>query len=139
MAQRHTLFVMGTLKEGFPLHEEALGRTPKLANGRTVERFTMVIAGPWFAPMIMNEPGQGFRLNGELYEIDEARLGYIDRLESVPLPGNLRLSIEVERDDGHICSAVVYMKTRELARPVHSGHLVNYDDRRFVPFSASAR
>jgi hypothetical protein len=26
------------------------------------------------------------------------------------------------------------MKARELAVPVHSGHLENYDDRRFVPF-----
>ncbi len=131
----HTLFVFGTLKQGFPLHEEALGGVPKAAGGRTVQRFPMLIAGPWFAPMMINEPGQGLRVQGELYEIDTDRLTRIDRLESVPLPGNLRLAIEIERDDGRTCMAIAYMKTRALARPARTGPLASYDDRRFVPFA----
>lgn len=136
MAQRHTLFVVGTLKEGFPLHEEGLDGLPKLGDGHTIKRYPLLIAGPWFAPMLLNEPGRGLRVQGELYEIDDERLAHVDRLESVPLPGNLRVSVDVERDDGHRCTAIAYMKARDLARPVHSACLARYEDRRFVPFDA---
>jgi gamma-glutamylaminecyclotransferase len=127
--------VFGTLKAGFPLHEQGLAGLPKLWDCRTVERYPMIIAGPWFAPMIFNEPGTGYHLRGELYAVDGERLGRLDRLESLPKPGNLRVMIRVESClDGTVCPAFAYMKSRSLAKPRHSGYLEIYDDRRFVPF-----
>jgi gamma-glutamylaminecyclotransferase len=128
-------FVFGTLKVGFPLHERALGDTARICDCRTVERFPMFVAGPWFAPMMMNEPGRGLHVRGELYEVDDARLTTIDRLESVGKPGNFRLLIQVEALDGKAAwPAFASMKSRVLATPVHSDLLENYDDQRFVPF-----
>ena len=88
------VFALGTLKRGFPLHHGLAGAQLS-GEYRTVDRFPMLIAGPWFAPMIFNEPGVGHQLLGELYEVDETCLARLDEMESVGKPGNFRLSIEV--------------------------------------------
>ena len=131
----HHVFVFGTLKEGFPLHRQGLGDTPKRRDCRTVERFPMFIAGPWYAPMMVNEPGIGEQVRGELYEVDDARLALLDRLESVGIQGNFRVVIEVEALAGSARRpALVYMKSRAIAVPIQSHPLEIYDDDRFVPF-----
>jgi gamma-glutamylaminecyclotransferase len=85
--------------------------------------------------MMLNQPGTGRQVTGELYEVDDEQLVTIDRLESVGIPGNLRLAIEVETLDGTSAwQAFAYMKGSELARPLHTGYLGIYNDRRFVPF-----
>ncbi|MBZ9850716.1 gamma-glutamylcyclotransferase [Mesorhizobium sp. CA14] len=127
------VFVFGTLKMGYPLHEQGLSGAAFLGNCRTHERLPMLIAGPRFAPMMFNEPGAGFQVAGELYEVDERILSRLDRLESVGAPGNLRVPVEVEPfEGGTSILAQVYMKSRHLADPVHSGYLAYYNDRRFV-------
>ena len=93
----------------------------------------MVVAGPWYAPMIMHEPGRGRRLKGELYLIEETRLKLLDETESVGQPGNFRFAIAVEDASHVIVSAYAYFKARDLAAPVHTGCLDDYQDRRFVP------
>lgn len=130
------IFVFGTLKRGFPLHEEGLSGAKFLGVYRTRERYPMLIAGPWFAPMMLDEPGTGHRVAGELYEVEESAIPLLDRLESVGQPGNFRVAIEVEPagGDGLPCTALAYMKARKLATPAHSEYLAIYDDRRFVPF-----
>lgn len=126
------VFVFGTLKKGFPLHDRGLLGAAFLGVFRTHWRFPMLIAGPRFAPMMLNEPHLGFRVIGELYEVDEATLMRLDELESVGKPGNLRVLIEVEPvAAGSRVSAFAYMKQRELAEPAHSGFLDLYNDRRF--------
>lgn len=130
------VFVFGTLKRGFPLHHQGLVGARFLGSYRTRECYPMLIAGPWFAPMMFNEPGVGLRVNGELYEISDSTLAILDRLESIGKPGSLRVIIEIEpTEGGALCSALAYMKVRELATPVHSGYLASYEDHRFIPFS----
>jgi gamma-glutamylaminecyclotransferase len=85
--------------------------------------------------MMLNEPGIGCQVVGELYEVDDKTIENLDRLESVGEPGNFRLAIEVEPVEGRSsCLALAYMKARELAHPVHSDHLQVYEDWRFIPF-----
>jgi gamma-glutamylaminecyclotransferase len=127
------LFVFGTLKRGFPLHHGISGAR-FLGEYRTVERFPMVIAGPWFAPMMLNEPGIGHQILGELYEVDEAGLARIDAMESIGRPGNLRILIDVAPVHEAMSSrAFVYMKSRALADPLHSDYMSSYQERRFIP------
>src|SRR5215207_8452034 len=114
------VFVFGTLKAGFPLHSGALSNAAYRGPYRTAERFPMFVAGEWFAPMMMNEPGSGHHVLGELYDVENWRLTLIDELESIGIPGNSRVSISVESiHEGRACRAIVYMKSRELAVPVH--------------------
>jgi gamma-glutamylaminecyclotransferase len=118
------VFVFGTLKKGFPLHQKGLVGARFLGLYRTREGYPMLIAGPWFAPMMFDEPGAGLRVEGELYEVDDSTIAVLDQLESIGKPGNFRVEIETEpTESGAPCSALVYMKARELATPVHSGYL----------------
>ncbi len=55
------LLLFGTLKQGFPLHSRALSNATYRGPYKTTERFPMFVAGNWFAPMMMNEPGTGQR------------------------------------------------------------------------------
>ncbi|WP_246732004.1 gamma-glutamylcyclotransferase family protein [Rhizobium anhuiense] len=129
------LFVFGTLKKGFPLHEQGLSRARFLGIFQTRQCYPMLIAGPWFAPMMFNEPGIGYRVVRELYEAGENTIASLDRLESIGIPGNLRVAVDVEPvAGGSICSALAYMKSRRLADPVHSTYLRVYEDWRFIPF-----
>lgn len=129
------IFAFGTLKKGFPLHERGLSCARFLGAYRTRERYPMLIAGPWFAPMMLDEPGAGFQVVGELYEVDDRAIPALDRLESVGRPGHLRKVIEVEpAEGGSPCPALAYMKARELADPAHSDYLQIYEDRRFILF-----
>ena len=111
----HKVFVFGTLKRGFPLHDEGLRGATYLGAYRTVE------------------PGRGRRVRGELYEVSEDALAALDALESLHKPGNDRVTVEVEAlSTGAVLTAHAYVKAPGLVEPVHSGYLEDYQDRRFV-------
>ncbi len=104
----HRLFVFGTLKRGFPLHKRALAGARWLGRGTTVEAYPMFVAGRWFAPTMLNEPGHGCRVIGELYEIKGSRLKLIDGIESVGVPGNFRTPAWIAPSDGSAaCRALI--------------------------------
>jgi len=128
------VFVFGTLKRGRPLHKCGLDGALLLGEYRTVERFPLVIAGPWFAPMMFNEPSCGHWITGEVYRIDASRLQRLDGLESLGKPGNFRIAIEVvPLSFGQTVRAFAYMKSRDPAEGAyHSDLLENYEDDRFV-------
>ena len=129
----HKVFVFGTLKRGFPNHGEGMRGERYLGDCRTVERYPMVVAGRWFSPVMMPEPGVGERVSGELYEIGDAKLAELDRIESTHLPdGYRRHAIKVESATGVLVEAQAYMKERRLVTLVHSGHLTDYQDHRYV-------
>jgi gamma-glutamylaminecyclotransferase len=118
------VFVCDTLKRGFPLHDRALSDAVCRGFYRTTERFPMFVAGDWFAPMMMNEPGNGHHVLDELYDVEHWRLNLIDEMESIGAPGNLRAIISVEPiNGGSGCRAIAYMESRELAVPVHTPYL----------------
>lgn len=127
-----SVFVFGTLKKGFPLHDKWMAGSAFRGIFRTVRRYPMLVAGPRFAPMMLNEPGYGLHVRGELYAVPEPALAALDEIESIGKPGHFRLLIEIEPlDGGPSSSAYVYMKDRQLAQPVHSALLDDYQDRRF--------
>jgi gamma-glutamylaminecyclotransferase len=127
------LFAIGTLKRGFALGH-ALDGSQYLGENRSVERFPLLVAGSWYAPMLLNQPGLGRRIADELYELDDTILARIDSLESIGQPGNLRIVLMVEAiPGGETCEAFAYAKAPELASPIHSGYLKDYQDRRFIP------
>lgn len=128
------LIAFGTLKRGFALHERGLSTAHYLGPCRTVEPYPVVIAGPWFAPMMFDRPGTGLRIHGELYRVDRAIIVRLDGLESVEKPGNFRRLVAVQALGSRAtCRAWCYMKSPELARPLHSGYIEDYQDDRFIP------
>ena len=124
--------MFGTVKAGFPLHHGVAGAR-FLGAYRTVQRYPMFVAGPRFAPMMLNEPGIGRHVRGELYQIDSQELASLDEIESIGKPGNFRVVLKLMPiGGGASVDAWVYMKSRNIAVPAHTGFLDDYQDRRFT-------
>lgn len=82
------VFVYGTLKTGQPNHRVLLdgahGRAAFRGRAHTLEPYPLVIAGEHNIPRLLNLPGRGHRVFGEVYEVDERMLRFLDEFESCP-------------------------------------------------------
>lgn len=95
----HQVFVYGTLKEGFANFGINAGRrVPGVF--RTAQRYPLYIVGAIQVPWLVNQPGHGEQVLGQVFEIDDAVLADMDRLERVDEPGwYTRATIEVQAVD----------------------------------------
>uniref|UniRef100_A0AAY5KT67 Gamma-glutamylaminecyclotransferase n=2 Tax=Esox lucius TaxID=8010 RepID=A0AAY5KT67_ESOLU len=83
------IFVYGTLKKGQPNHfriqpDQANGKAEFCGHARTVERYPLVIAGKYNIPALLNRPGEGQRVQGEVYKVDNTMLAFLDAFEGCP-------------------------------------------------------
>ncbi|MBE7184790.1 MAG: gamma-glutamylcyclotransferase [Methylobacterium mesophilicum] len=125
------LFVFGTLKRGFPLHS-AIDGARYLGLCQTVSPFPMMVAGHVYGPMMLDRPGRGLRIGGELYEAGGGVVASVEKAENNGDPGNYCRPIEVRMTGGLVLRALACFKDARLARPRHSGYLAHYQDRRFI-------
>jgi len=100
------IFVYGTLKSGFPnFHINVGSRVP--GEFTTVERFPLYIIGKAHIPWLVNKPGEGSHVSGQLFEVDAGALGQMDVLERIDEPGwYTRREIEVRSIDAPAADAV---------------------------------
>lgn len=125
----HPVFVYGTLKQGFPNfhinHGERVG-----AEFLTAQAFPMYIVGTRRLPWLVNRPGQGHQVLGQLYLVDDAALAAMDVLERVTDPGWYRRERIVlhPREGGEPVQAWVYFGSAERLQTdtVHAGPLAEY-------------
>lgn len=107
------IFVYGTLKEGFPNFAWNPGRRIP-GNYRTRQPFPFyVVQLPVEdrAPWLVNQPGQGVPVSGQVFEVDNATLRSMDSFEEVGLPsGYVRLALELVNQEGGVLRAHAYMK-----------------------------
>ncbi|KAJ1345867.1 hypothetical protein KIN20_000493 [Parelaphostrongylus tenuis] len=81
------VFVYGTLKRGEPNADvitNTAGRYRFLGEGRTKIPYPLIVASKYNIPFVLNEPGKGFQIEGEVYEIDNVKLNILDQLEAYP-------------------------------------------------------
>ena len=109
------IFVYGTLKEGFPnFHFNRGRRIPGTYRTRQPLPFYVVqLRDEDRAPWLVNKPGQGVQVSGQVFEVDAATLQSMDEFEEVGLPtGYVRVAVELEAVDeaGAVLHAHVYMK-----------------------------
>ncbi|XP_060733231.1 gamma-glutamylaminecyclotransferase-like isoform X2 [Tachysurus vachellii] len=82
------VFVYGTLKKGQPnyyrMMDTTKGKARFLGHARTVEKYPLVIAGKYNIPFLLNKPGEGQRVEGEIYSVDEPMLKFLDWFEGCP-------------------------------------------------------
>lgn len=126
---RHAIFVYGTLREGYPNHQHNVGeRAPGIF--RTVERFPLLLNGLRCSPCLVDSPGQGFRVRGELYRVDDEGLALMDRLERTDAAdGYRRLEIQISADAGLPAEPVTvfaYLQRAEFVRDIRQGPLREY-------------
>jgi gamma-glutamylaminecyclotransferase len=138
MASTYDVFVYGTLKRGYPNDQVGLPRASYLGDYQTSERFPLVIASANFVPYLLDEPGEGHHVEGELYRVDNAVLAELDELESVHLPnGYHRREITIApmdgKADGAPRTAWCYLKHREALGVIHDGPMASYPlDTRYI-------
>jgi gamma-glutamylaminecyclotransferase len=125
------VFVFGTLKQDFPNFTINQGRR---VGGvfRTLDRHPLLLVGDRHVPWMIDSPGLGERVTGELYEVDAAALAAMDLLEGVGRPdGYERRALRVQaaaRGDDAVVLAQVYMKRAEqvIEAEVQLGPLAEY-------------
>ncbi|KAJ8349946.1 hypothetical protein SKAU_G00250760 [Synaphobranchus kaupii] len=117
------IFVYGTLKRGQPnyfrMMDAGNGKAEYCGSARTVERFPLVIAGKYNIPFLLNVPGSGDRVKGEVYSVDAQMLAFLDKFEGCP-DMYQRNAVKLEVEDwagesgpaaGSIMEAFIYSTT----------------------------
>jgi len=124
----HKVFVYGTLKRGFQNYESGLADAHCAGRFRTAEKFPLVIGGKWFSPNLIDEPGNGYRVYGEVFDVTADCLAVLDRIESVHRPnGYKRIRIAVEPDAGGSAIDVwAYLKDRANIDGIHTEPMAEY-------------
>ncbi|WP_374435588.1 gamma-glutamylcyclotransferase family protein [Inhella sp.] len=124
----HLIFVYGTLKQGFRNHHINHGeRLPGVFH--TVAALPLYVVGPNHLPWLVNAPGQGEPVAGELYRVDDAGLARMDELEQIERPDwYLRQPLQVRGEDGRVWDCEVYFgaASRLQLDPVHLGPVPAY-------------
>lgn len=127
----HTLFVFGSLKQGHCNFHHNRG-TRVGGSFVTVERFSLYIIGPENLPWLVTAaaPAEGHPVVGQLFEVDDAALAHMDRLERVDEPlWYSRQAIAVRPATGGTeRTAWVYLGNRErmVQEPAHVGPVPEY-------------
>ncbi|XP_069035266.1 gamma-glutamylaminecyclotransferase isoform X2 [Lepisosteus oculatus] len=86
--QMTQIFVYGTLKKGQPNYFEMVdknnGKAEYCGKAQTVEKYPLVIAGKYNIPFLLNVPGSGQQVRGEIYYVDKQMLQFLDKFEDCP-------------------------------------------------------
>jgi len=125
----HEIFVYGTLREGYPNHHHNVG-TRSSGIFRTVEKFPLVLNGQRNSPCLIDAPGSGFRVRGEVYRVDDEGLALMDRLERIEAAeGYQRRQIQITSDVQSAPGEVfvfAYLKTAASVHDIRQGPLQEY-------------
>jgi len=89
------VFVFGTLKAGFPNFHVNRG-TRVAGDFVTLRPYPLYLIGERRSPWMLDQPGAGLHVRGQVFEVDDAALAQMDVLERVGEPdGYRRVHIEV--------------------------------------------
>lgn len=88
-SQLVNVFVYGTLKRGQPnfywMTDAKPGASAKLvATGRMPQEYPLVIATRYNVPFLLDRPGTGKVVQGEIFAVDDDKMEQLDELEEFP-------------------------------------------------------
>uniref|UniRef100_A0A0E0GWP9 Gamma-glutamylcyclotransferase family protein n=1 Tax=Oryza nivara TaxID=4536 RepID=A0A0E0GWP9_ORYNI len=118
-APRTLVFTYGTLKGGFSNHgllqDLARDGDASFVGAATTAPRLPLVCGPYRVPFLLNLPGAGHRVSGELYAVTPRGLDRLDELEGVSRAHYERLPISVLLAEGAQVDAVAYYAHRGYA------------------------
>lgn len=98
----HLIFTYGTLKRGFPNHslmQSLIDQNDAVFQGTHVTLHSYpLVCGPNSIPYLINLPGSGHRVKGELYSVSTRGLVRLDELEGITLGHYERLPIQTQAE-----------------------------------------
>lgn len=130
---KSVVFVFGTLKEGFPNFTTNRGlRIP--GEYRTAQRYPLFLVGERHSPWMIDAPGEGEHIRGQLFIVDTNALADMDLLERVAAADGYRRK-EIDVIPTHceggtdVRRAFAYVKPRDQLVPalIRKGPLVSYE------------
>ncbi|OWR51813.1 hypothetical protein KGM_210201 [Danaus plexippus plexippus] len=84
----HKVFVYGTLKRNEPNHhwltDPKNGVGNFMTEGKTKSKYPLIIGTRYNIPFLLQAPGKGHHVKGEIYEVDDLMLSKLDILEDHP-------------------------------------------------------
>ena len=82
----HFIFIYGTLKRGFPNHNQYMQNFEFIDCVLSLEAFPLIVGGKWYSPILIDEIGVGKYIKGELFKVDKAGLELLNEIEGVGIP-----------------------------------------------------
>ena len=127
---KHRLFIYGTLKKGFPNHNNYMESARHLGKYQTIEKYPLVLCGARYVPCMIYRPGEGHHVEGELYEVDDQCLPRVDALERIQDSDGYRRTVIRVRSSGRthqdIKEAQAYFMLPEQITDCRSNDLKTY-------------
>jgi gamma-glutamylaminecyclotransferase len=77
------VFVYGSLKKGKKLHSY-LKNSKFLGCATTCEKYPMILSKEGWYPYLIEKPGIGYKIKGEVYKITPNTLKLLDKIEEAP-------------------------------------------------------
>lgn len=107
------VFIYGSLKSGFSNNDIIRKIGKKIENAETVEKYPMFSNESFFMeyPYLINEPGIGHIIKGELWELHHTKLKYLDEFESKLYK---KIKITVLNKDNKKVNCLVYVKAKPV-------------------------
>ena len=91
----YSVFVFGTLKQGFP-NSSANNGSRVAGEFLTINRYPLYLVGERYSPWLVLSEGEGLQIRGQVFTVDEATLGDMDRLERIhKTDGYRRVQVQV--------------------------------------------
>jgi len=82
------MFIYGTLKKGQPNHvhfeDKSLGSASYLCQATSEVAYPLIIATKFNLPFLLFAPGHGHKIEGEIYEVDDKLMEWMDEFEGHP-------------------------------------------------------
>jgi len=119
------VFVYGTLKKGF-INEPFLADQKFLGRAVLFEpKYRLYeVTGNYKFPALVEVEHGGYPVYGEVYDVSDVCLGYLDRLEGVELGLYKRTLSQVRLEDGRLLEGVtIYTYCRKLIGADHIGQV----------------
>ena len=128
---QHLVFVYGTLKKEFPNHRRYMKSARLIGKYQTLEKYPLVLFGDRYVPGMLNSPGEGHHVEGELYEMNDECLARIDFLEGTHEPDGYRRQLIAVNSVDHVepdrVRAHVYLLDPRRITDRRSAHLRLYE------------